>query len=106
MMQSAFKQGIGIALGALVALAAIAVIIGVCVIGYGYITTDHTRLALVKDVRANCDEVMASSAYPPVGASAFAELDFYEKRKKDLAACGAAQMKLQMHDAGVDVSDL
>lgn len=105
-MQSDLSDEAGLSSGkwTTVALFAGAIVVGV--LAYIFVFADRTKAALEAEVRAACGGVLNASPVPPPGSNLFADLDFYEQREKDLAGCGATQMKLQMYNAGVDVSDL
>ena len=103
MIQADFKRGMAIGLGG---IASLVLVVGVVIFGFlafTYLNTDFRKEAIVKEVQSACGMVMTTSSNPPADASVFGQLDFYEQRKKDLAGCGAAQLKLTMYDAGIDV---
>lgn len=93
-------------LGGTTTLLLAAGVVAAAVFGYQYLSAGSERNALEAEVLAACNGVLGASPMPAADSNLFSDLDFYEQRKKDLAGCGAAQMKLQMYLAGVDVSDL
>ena len=105
MIHADFKRGMVIGLGG---IASLALVVGVVIAGvlvFTYLNTDFKRVALINEAQSTCDVVMTTSSNPPADSSVFGQLDFYEQRKKDLAGCGVARMKLTMYDAGIDVDD-
>ena len=102
---NAFKQGAVMALGGAAALA----VLGAVAIGgtasYSYFSTDHERLALLKNVELMCRNGRGNFREPPDHLGPLRAIQYIEAQEDGMRECGEARLRLISYDMNFDPSE-